>query len=247
MRLKLAILASGSGSNAQAIIEACQANSLNAEVALVFTNNPNAKVIERAKNLGVKCVSLSHKDFISREEFDKEMVRVLKEHNVDTIAMAGYMRLVTPYFIESFRNRIINVHPAILPAFIGAHAIEDAKNWNVKIFGLTVHFVDEIMDNGAIIIQAALPANFSTAKEEEESIELLHKFEHLCFVQALKWFADDRLTIEGRKVILTPADYLNYKNFENVLIYPPLELSEKISSEEMLDNALEKTVDIPNS
>ncbi len=245
MRLKLAILASGSGSNAQAIIEACQANKINADVALVFTNNPSAKVVERAKNLKVKCVSLSHKEFANREEYDKELVRILKEHDVDTVAMAGYMRIVTPYFINAFRDRIINVHPAILPSFAGAHGIDDAKNWGVKIFGLTVHFVDEIMDNGAIIIQAALPADFSSESVEEKTIEQLHALEHVCFVQALKWLAEDRLTIQGRNVLLKADNTVAYEKFERALIYPPIEIAQDISAQQMLDNALEKSFDMP--
>ncbi len=227
MRLKLAILASGSGSNAQAIVEACQSNVLDADVQLIFTNNPNAKVIERAKNLNVKCLCLNHKEFASREEYDKQMLEILKENNVDTIAMAGYMRIVSPLIIEAYRNRIINVHPALLPSFAGAHGIDDADNWGVKIYGLTVHFVDEIMDNGAIIIQAALPADFSNVQAKEESVEKLHKLEHKCFVQALKWLAEDRLSIEGRKTHLKEnkeklKDNSVNKEFE-ALIYPNLE------------------------
>ncbi len=228
MKLKLAILASGSGSNAQAIIEACQANIINADVKLVFTNKADAKVLQRAQNLGVKSHCLSHKDFANREEYDKALLKILQEHDVDTIAMAGYMRIVSPLLIDAYRDRIINVHPAILPAFPGAHGILDAKNWGVKLFGLTVHFVDEIMDNGSIIIQAALPADFSTAEAEEITVNNLHTLEHKCFVQALTWLADERLVIEGRNVKLKENKDVSYEQIPNALVFPFLERKKTI-------------------
>ncbi len=221
MRLKLAILASGSGSNAQAIIEAVQSGIIDAEIALVFTNNPEAGVIQRAKNLHVPCECLHHKNFADRKDYDAAVIELLKQYEVDTIAMAGYMRLVTPEFIGAYRGRILNVHPALLPAFIGAHAIEDAKEWGTKIFGCTVHFVDEIMDNGAIIIQAALPANFDNY---EQTVETLHSYEHKIFVQALRWLCEERLELDGRRVRLKPKSGIHYQqNAEHCLVYPPLE------------------------
>ncbi len=221
MRLKLAILASGSGSNAQAIMEAAQSGLLNAEIKLVFTNKPEAGVIEKAKKLNVPCECLHHKDFANRNEFDAAVIELLKKYDVDTIAMAGYMRLVTPEFIQAYKGRIINVHPAILPAFIGAHAIDDAKNWGAKIFGCTVHFVDEIMDNGAIIIQAAIPATFD---EYEKTVEKLHTFEHKIYVQALRWLSEDRIQIEGRTTRILQKDNINYQNsYTDCIVYPPLE------------------------
>ncbi len=222
MRLKLAILASGSGSNAEAIIKAAQSGKLDADIKLVFVNKENAYVIERAKKLNVPCVVLSHKEFASREEYDSKMLEILKKHDVDTVAMAGFMRIVSPKIIDAFRNRIINVHPAILPSFAGAHGIEDAKNWGVKIFGCTVHFVDEIMDNGEIIIQAAFPADF---ENYDKSIELLHNFEHKLFIQALRWLSEERIEIHGRATKILPKEDAVYEFVtNNALVFPFLEV-----------------------
>ncbi len=229
MRLNLALLASGNGSNAQAIIEAAQENILNAEIKLVFTNNPNAGIIKRAKKLNIPCIILNHKDFSSREEFDAKTVEILQEYKVDTVAMAGYMRLVSPVLIKAYEGRILNIHPAILPSFVGAHAIDDAKNWGAKIIGCTVHFVDEIMDNGAIIIQAALPANFENSSTYDATVEKLHALEHKIYIQALCWLADERLEVKGRVVQLKNkdkiADKIVYQNSStDSIIFPPLEL-----------------------
>ncbi len=221
MRLKLGILASGSGSNAEAIIKAAQSGKLNADIKLVFTNKENAGVIERAKKLNVPCVVLSHKNFSSRDAFDTKMLEILQEYNVDTVAMAGFMRIVSPKIIEAYRGRILNVHPAILPSFAGANGIGDAKEWGVKIFGCTVHFVDEIMDTGEIIIQAAFPADF---ENEEKCVEVLHAFEHKIFVQALRWLSEERIEIVGRGTKLLAKNNINFeKQVPNALVFPPLE------------------------
>ncbi len=221
MRLKLGILASGSGSNAEAIIQAAQSGKLDADIQLVFTNKENAGVIERAKRLNVPCVVLSHKNFNTREDFDTKMLEILLEYKVDTLAMAGFMRIVSPKIIEAYRGRILNVHPAILPSFAGANGIGDAKEWGVKIFGCTVHFVDEIMDNGEIIIQAAFPADF---QNEDKSVELLHVFEHKIFVQALRWLSEERIEIIGRGTnLLAKNNVIHESPMANALVFPPLE------------------------
>ncbi len=225
MRLKLAILASGSGSNAEAIIKAAQAGIIDAEICLVFTNKEEAGVIEKAKKLNVPVEVLPHKNFSNREEYDRAVIALLQKYQIDTIAMAGYMRLVTPDFINAYKGRILNVHPALLPSFKGAQGILDAKDYGVKIFGCSVHFVDEIMDNGAIIIQAALPADF---ENQEATVQQLHTLEHKIYVQALRWLAEDRLHIDQenpRKVQLLSKENINYDyNCGTCLIYPPLEV-----------------------
>lgn len=229
MRLKLAILASGSGSNAQAIMEAVKEKVLDADIKLVFTNKPDAPVKERAKNFGIPCECLSHKDFANREDFDTAMLEILEKYDIDTIAMAGYMRIVTPKVIKAYEGRILNVHPALLPSFPGAHGIEDAKKWGVKILGSTVHFVDEIMDNGAIIIQAGMPAAFINT---EMFLDKFHGLEHKIYVQALRWLSEERLEIKGREVILHPPkdkdEEVKYRNpYINTIIHPPLEQAKK--------------------
>ncbi len=225
MRLKLAILASGSGTNAEAIIQAAQQGIINAEISLVFTNIENAGVIERAKKLNVPFEVLPHKNFDSREAYDKAVLEILQKYQIDTIAMAGYMRLVTSEFIKAYKGRILNVHPALLPSFKGAQGIEDAKNYGVKIFGCTVHFVDEIMDNGAIIIQAAMPTTFQVY---EKTIQKLHSFEHKIYVQALRWLSEERLIVDDanpRIVHLKEKENISYQNpFIDCIVYPPLEI-----------------------
>ncbi len=197
MTLALGIMASGTGSNAQAIIEAINKGRLDAEVRLVFSNKPESKVLERARAANIPYASLDHKAYKDRESFDRDVVDLLQNAGVDTIAMAGYMRLVTPPFLEAFPQRVLNMHPAILPAFAGAHGIADTLAWGVRIAGCTVHFVDNIMDHGPVIIQAAVP---SVPGESHEALAArIHACEHKIYPQALSWLAQNRLRITGKE------------------------------------------------
>ncbi|RLF49625.1 MAG: phosphoribosylglycinamide formyltransferase [Thermoplasmata archaeon] len=196
--INIGVLASGRGTNFQAIVDAIERGELtNAKVVVLVCNNPGAKVIERAKKHGIPYHVIDHRGK-SREEFEREVVKVLRSYNVDLVVLAGFMRILTPYFINEFRNRIINIHPALLPSFPGTHAQRDALEYGVKITGCTVHFVDEKVDGGPIILQKAVEV------KDDDTVETLAarilKEEHKILVKAIQLFADKKLKIEGRRV-----------------------------------------------
>ena len=155
--LKLGILASGSGSNFEAVAEAIKNGQLNAHLQVLIYNNPQAKVVERAARWNVPAVLLNHRDFNSREELDAQIVETLQQYSVDWVIMAGWMRIVTPVLIDAFPDKIINIHPSLLPSFRGAKAVEQAIDAGVKITGCTVHLVCLEVDSGQILLQAAVP------------------------------------------------------------------------------------------
>ncbi|MDJ0515959.1 MAG: phosphoribosylglycinamide formyltransferase [Trichodesmium sp. MO_231.B1] len=155
--LKLGILASGSGSNFEAIAEAINNQKLNAQIQVMIYNNPGAKVILRAEKWNVPSVLLNHREYKNREEFDSQIVKTLQEYDVEWVIMAGWMRIVTQVLINAFPNQIINIHPSLLPSFKGIKAVEQALKAGVKITGCTVHLVDVEVDNGPILMQAAVP------------------------------------------------------------------------------------------
>ena len=155
--IKLGILASGSGSNVEAIAQAIAQQSLNAEIRVLIYNQPNAKVAERADRLNIPKVLLNHHEYASREALDRAIIDTLQQHQVDWVIMAGWMRIVTQVLIDAFPRRILNIHPSLLPSFPGAHAIEQAIAARVKITGCTVHFIELAVDSGPIVMQAAVP------------------------------------------------------------------------------------------
>ncbi len=203
MPLNIAILASGSGSNAQAIFDKIQSGALDAKVSLVITNRPGAKVLERAQKLSIPTLELDHKAFADRESFDARLVEALQACGADIIVLAGYMRILTPVFLNAFKDKVINVHPAILPSFVGAHGAADACAYGVKMSGCTVHFVNEEVDGGAIIAQAAVPVL------DEDQADTLQKriqgLEHRLFPQVIQWLAQNRIAVNGRHVRLLPG------------------------------------------
>jgi phosphoribosylglycinamide formyltransferase-1 len=154
--MKFAVLASGNGSNLQAIISAVRKGKIKGRLSLVFSDRADAYALIRARRAGIKVVCLNPEDFATRELFDRAVVSILKAENIGYVVLAGFMRILSPFFIKAYRNRIINIHPALLPAFKGAHAVKDALEAGVKVTGVTVHFVDEQVDHGAIIAQRAL-------------------------------------------------------------------------------------------
>lgn len=229
MTLSLAILASGNGTNAQAIFTAIQQKKLDATVRLLLCNRPGAGVIDRAKAFNIPYQVIDHKAYATREAHDQAMLRAIHSAGADTIALCGYMRMLTKAFFEAFPDRILNIHPALLPSFPGTHGIADAVSWGVKITGCTVHFVDEIMDHGSVIIQAAVP--HLGGESEEELATRIHQQEHRIYPQALQWLAEGRLQRydppcaggkSGRGVRLLPSQKA-VKTEKNVLISPPLE------------------------
>src|SRR4030043_865949 len=195
---RIAVFASGFGSNLQAIIDYNKDHGLNGEIALVFSNNKDAFALERAKENRIKSVFLDPSDYVTREEFDEKIIKRLEEEKIDLVVLAGYMFLVSQIFVRRFKNRILNIHPALLPSFKGAHGIKDAYEYGVKVTGVTVHFVDEGLDSGPIIIQRAVEIDHDESMEELE--EKIHKIEHRIYPLAVKYFCEDRLKIMGRKV-----------------------------------------------
>ena len=196
--ISIAVLVSGNGTNLQAIIDNVNNGHIPAKIALVLSDEKKAFALERAKRAGVETITLDKKDYKTREDFDREVVKQLKKKNVELVVLAGFMRLLSPYFIDEYRNRIINVHPALLPAFKGAHGVKDALEAGVKVTGVTVHFVDEHLDSGPIILQKTV--EIKEDDNEETLLERVQKEEHRIYPEAIKLFAEGKIKIEGRKV-----------------------------------------------
>lgn len=180
---KLGVMASGSGSNFEAIAAAIAEKRLNAKVAVLIYNNPGAKVAARAERWGVPAVLLNHRDFANREALDRAIVNTLHEYGAEWVIMAGWMRIVTPVLINAFPRRILNIHPSLLPSFKGAHAVEQALAAGVKITGCTVHYVVAEVDSGAIVMQAAVPVMPNDTAETLHT--RIHLQEHRIYPQAI--------------------------------------------------------------
>lgn len=180
---RIAIFASGSGSNFQAIAEACARGELTAETAVCVCDKPGAFVVERATRLGIPVIVASPRDFADKAAFETFLGEKLRELDIDLICLAGYMRLIGPSLLEMYGGRIINIHPSLLPAFKGAHAIRDAFEYGVKVFGVTIHYVDETLDGGRIIAQEAFPY---TGDEIEELETRIHRVEHSLYPRTIQ-------------------------------------------------------------
>jgi phosphoribosylglycinamide formyltransferase-1 len=198
--MNIAVLCSGNGTNLQAIIDSVKSGYIPAEIAVVISDKKDAYALVRAREAGIETLLLDAKDFKGREDLDKEIIEKLKKENVGLVVLAGYMRILSPYFIREYKDRIINIHPALLPSFKGAAAIKDAMEHGVKVTGVTVHFVDEKLDDGAIILQR--PVDIKDDDNEETLLERVHKEEHRIYPEAIRLFALGRLRIEGRRVRL---------------------------------------------
>ena len=192
------VLVSGSGTNLQAILDRVADGTLDCRVALVVSNRPDATGLERAKAAGVPTRVIPHKDFPSRDAFDAALVEALRGAGVELVVLAGFDRLITGTLLEAFPQRIMNIHPALLPSFKGLHAQRQALEYGVRIAGATVHFVDEATDHGPIILQAAV------AVAPDDTAETLGarilSVEHVIYPQAIQLFAEGRLVVEGRHV-----------------------------------------------
>lgn len=213
-KLRLGILASGSGSNLQAIIDSIKCGNLPCEIAVVVSDKPDAYALKRAELHGIKTEAVQSKTFQDREAFDAELVRILKDHNVELVVLAGFMRVVTRILINTFPMRIMNIHPALLPSFPGLHVQKKAIEYGAKFSGCTVHFVDEGVDTGPIIIQAVVPV-YDNDTEETLSARVL-KEEHRIYPYAIKLFAEGRLEVTGRRVIVK-----DHTKVEGTLDNPP--------------------------
>jgi phosphoribosylglycinamide formyltransferase-1 len=196
--LKLGILISGNGSNLQSIIDYIEKGSLKATIKIVISNNPDAYGLTRAKKHGIPVVILKNGDFINKEDFDLELINILKNNSVDLVILAGFMRVLTPTFLKAFTQKIMNIHPALLPSFPGIHGQKQALEYGVKLSGCTVHFVDEGVDTGPIIIQSAVQV-FDDDTEETLAARIL-KEEHRIYPQAIQFYTEGKIEIKGRKV-----------------------------------------------
>ena len=193
----LGVLLSGRGSNLQAILDAIREGRLDARVSVVVSNVASAGGLERAKNAGIPTAVLSHRDFAAREDFDAAIVARLREHDVDVVCLAGFMRILSPVLVRAFPNRVLNIHPSLLPAFIGLHAQRQALEHGVKVSGCTVHLVDEELDHGPIVMQAAVPVEEGDS-EETLSARILER-EHELYPKAIQLILDGTVTIPGRR------------------------------------------------
>ena len=197
-QLKVGVLVSGSGTNLQAIIDQSLAGALDARVVCVISNKAGAFALERARKHGIPALHLDHRLFSGREAYDAALVDALREHGVELVVLAGFMRIVTPVLLDAFPQAVMNIHPALLPAFPGLDAQRQALEHGAKIAGCTVHFVDSGTDTGPIILQAAVPIM------EDDTVESLsHRIsseEHRIYPAAIQLFAQGRLTVDGRRV-----------------------------------------------
>lgn len=202
MKLKLAVLGSGAGSNMQSIVDAIEAGTLDAEIVCVLADVPDAKILERAARHNIPAQFLSCAPFKTKLEGEAEenYIRVMKEAGADTVVLAGFMRIVKPGLLAAFPNRVLNIHPALLPAFPGLHSWKQALDYGCRVAGCTVHFVDAGTDSGPIIVQRCVPV------EPGDTPETLHARiqvqEHLAYPEALRLLAAGRLTIDGRRVLI---------------------------------------------
>jgi phosphoribosylglycinamide formyltransferase-1 len=198
--LRLGVLASGRGSNLQSILEAIEHGVLSARVAAVISNKKEAQALERAARYQIPAFFLDPSHYPNREAYDTAILQRLQEYQVNFVVLAGYMRLLTPTLIEPYRQRIINIHPSLLPAFPGMRAHRQALEYGVRVSGCTLHFVDEEMDHGPIIAQAAVPV--MEGDTEEQLSERILVEEHRLLPQVLQLYAEGKLKIEGRKVFI---------------------------------------------
>jgi phosphoribosylglycinamide formyltransferase-1 len=217
-RKKVGVLISGNGSNLQALIDACQQQDYPAEIAVVISNKNNAFGLTRAAKAGIPCEVIDHRQHESREAFDDAMHQVLERYGIEFICLAGFMRLLSAAFVRRWQDRMINIHPSLLPAFKGISSHRDAIAAGVRVSGCTVHFVRTEMDVGPIIIQAAVPVQPQDTPETLGARVL--EQEHICYPQALKWLAEGRLSVQGQIVQVKENTPQNPHKVSGVLLNP---------------------------
>ena len=197
-KINIAVLASGDGTNFEALAKAIKKQKLKAEIKFLITDKKEAPVRKRAECLGIRGIFINPKEFKTRLAFDREIVKILKKEKIKLVILAGYMRIISPFFIRSFRQKILNIHPALLPAFKGVGAIRRALKYGCKVTGVTVHFVDEIIDHGPIILQETTKITKNITKEVLE--KRIHRLEHKLYPLALKLILDKKIKVQGRNV-----------------------------------------------
>ena len=199
----LGILCSGRGSNMQSIMAAIESGQIKAEIGIVLTDKPEARALQVASEAGIKSVCVNRKACSTQQEFEEKLVAELKAANVTLVVLAGFMRILSPYFVEAYRHRILNIHPSLLPSFGGAHAHRDVLAYGTKVSGCTIHFVDEGMDHGPIILQDTGPV-LDDDTEDTLAARVLTK-EHILYPKAIELFVDGRLElIDDRHVRIKP-------------------------------------------
>lgn len=199
MRLRrVAVLCSGEGTNLQAILDAVHRKRLRAEVVAVISDREDARALRRASTAGVPGIYLNPASYSSRKEYDQVLAGAIRKSGADWVVLAGFMRILSPWFVRTFRHRVLNVHPSLLPAFRGAHAVRDAFIYGAKWTGVTVHFVDERVDHGPVIAQEAV--RITPSDTETSLLKRVHRVEHRLYPQVLQWAVSGRLKIRGRHV-----------------------------------------------
>ena len=217
-KVPIGVLLSGGGTNLQAIIDAIEQDRLDADIRTVVSNRETAYGITRARNHGIPTTVVDHRGHASRDAYDQVLVEHLKGHGVELVVLAGFMRLLSPFFVQSFPNRIINIHPALSPSFAGLHGQRQAFEYGVRFAGCTVHFVSEGCDEGPVIIQAVVPV--LPDDTEETLAQRILAQEHRIYPRAIQLYSEGRLVVEGRKVRVTGED--TDAGDENVLVNPPI-------------------------
>ncbi|EDP76617.1 phosphoribosylglycinamide formyltransferase [Hydrogenivirga sp. 128-5-R1-1] len=203
--LKLGVLVSGRGSNLQALINGIEEGKIDASIELVLSDNPEAFALERCRKHGLEHGVVRRKDFSTKKEFEEELAIKLKEKGVELVVLAGFMRILSGNFLRHFPDRVINIHPSLIPAFQGLHAQRQAVEFGVKFSGCTVHIVDESVDGGPVIVQAVVPL---LPEDTEDTLsQRILGYEHRILPQAVQWFAEGRVNIKGRLVEVREARY----------------------------------------
>jgi phosphoribosylglycinamide formyltransferase-1 len=216
--IRIGVLVSGSGSNLQSIIDACDRGEIDGEVAVVISNVADAYALKRAEKKSIPAIVVPHADYPNRQYFDEEIARTLEKYQVDLVALAGFMRVLSTDFLNKFPGRIMNIHPALLPSFPGLGVRQKAIDHGVRFSGCTVHFVDNGVDTGPIIIQAVVPV-YPDDTEDELKDRIL-ALEHRIYPKAIQLFAQGDLEIVGRKVFIRNCT----KDDSQCLVNPPLDI-----------------------
>lgn len=201
----VAVLISGSGTNLQALIDACADDDFPARIVLVISNNPGVKGLERAEKAGIPTKVINHRDYDNRESFDEKINEALNESGAKLICLAGFMRILDARFVNRWRNRMLNIHPSLLPSFKGLHTQERALEAGVRFTGCTVHFVNPELDDGPIITQATVAID--PGDDPEVLAAKVLEMEHIIYPQALKLVAEGRVRVVGNRVTISGADY----------------------------------------
>ena len=195
--IRIAVLASGNGTNFEALVKSAKTLRA-ARICLLITDVAGAYARVRARRLGVEAIHIDPKKFSARVDFDHALLRCLRDARIDVVVLAGYMRILSPRFVRAFKHKILNIHPALLPAFPGVDAIRQAYDYGVKVTGVTVHLVDELVDHGPILMQAVVNIDKGMALEALEA--KIHKIEHRVYPAALRLFINNKCVVRGRHV-----------------------------------------------